>query len=136
MSRTKSPERRLIEQILRESTTPLSPPELARLSGLTQGMVRKCLTNIARRGVAHNTTPNSRQAMYLIGPAPVLEQQARNYRAPTPLSETPNYDGSHLRPYEGRPGAMVAFTLPSLVNGKSVPRVAPKLIASQPEPKA
>lgn len=29
------------------------------------------------------------------------------------LSKVPPYDGAELRPYEGRPGAMDAFRLPS-----------------------
>lgn len=32
------------------------------------------------------------------------------------------YDGSELRPYEGRPGAMRAFALPSLIGGRRVAR--------------
>lgn len=31
------------------------------------------------------------------------------------------YDGAELRPYEGRPGAMDAFTKPSLVGDKLMP---------------
>ena len=33
------------------------------------------------------------------------------------------YDGAELRPFEGRPGAMLAYSLPSLVQGKRVERV-------------
>ena len=38
-----------------------------------------------------------------------------------------NYLGPELRPYEGRPGAMDAYDLPSLVNGVRVPRKTPIL---------
>lgn len=31
------------------------------------------------------------------------------------------YDGKELRPYEGRPGSMDAYALPSVVDGKDVP---------------
>jgi hypothetical protein len=34
-----------------------------------------------------------------------------------------NYAGLELKPFEGRPGAMDAFALPSLVNGRLVVRV-------------
>lgn len=33
------------------------------------------------------------------------------------------YDGAELRPFEGRPGAMRAYSLPSVVQGKPVERV-------------
>lgn len=45
------------------------------------------------------------------------------------------YVGTELRPFTARPGAMDAFTKPSLVNGQEQPRVAPKIISSQPEPR-
>ena len=32
------------------------------------------------------------------------------------------YDGAELRPFEGRPGAMQAYSLPSMVQGKLVER--------------
>lgn len=35
------------------------------------------------------------------------------------------YDGAELRPYTGRPGAMDAFKLPSMVQGQSVPARRP-----------
>lgn len=45
------------------------------------------------------------------------------------------YDGKELRPFAGRPGAMRAFELPSLVNGVAMPRVRPALIACKDEPR-
>jgi hypothetical protein len=36
------------------------------------------------------------------------------------------YDGAELRPFTGRQGAMRAFELPSLVNGRVVPRAKPQ----------
>lgn len=35
------------------------------------------------------------------------------------------YNGQELKPYNGRPGSMDAFKLPSLQNGKPQPRKAP-----------
>ena len=35
------------------------------------------------------------------------------------------YDGAELRPYTGRPGAMDAFNLPSMVQGQPVPARRP-----------
>lgn len=48
--------------------------------------------------------------------------------------DTTPYDGAELRPYTGRPNAMRAFELPSLVNGVARPRVAPRLIGAYAEP--
>lgn len=36
-----------------------------------------------------------------------------------------SYDGRELQPYQGRPGAMDAFALPSIVNGVRTPRTLP-----------
>ena len=36
-----------------------------------------------------------------------------------------NYNGAELRPYEGRPGAMDAYQLPSVINGVRIPRALP-----------
>ena len=35
------------------------------------------------------------------------------------------YNGAELRPYEGRPGAIDAYQLPSVVNGVRTPRALP-----------
>lgn len=45
--------------------------------------------------------------------------------AATPTRET--YDGKELRPIVGRPGAMDAYQLPSMVSGVRVPRRQPIL---------
>ena len=43
------------------------------------------------------------------------------------------YDGAELRPFEGRPGAMDAYRLPSLFNGRRVERArAPSPHRSEP----
>ena len=42
--------------------------------------------------------------------------------APAPIRHPGTYDGAELRPYQGRPGAMDAFALPSLINGRRVGR--------------
>lgn len=44
------------------------------------------------------------------------------------------YNGAELRPFEGRPGAMDAFALPSLQAGKRVERKKPSLIMSSKVP--
>lgn len=39
---------------------------------------------------------------------------------------TGKYDGAELRAFTGRPGAMDAFSCPSLRNGKRIPYVGPR----------
>lgn len=44
------------------------------------------------------------------------------------------YQGTELKPFTGRPGAMDAFSKPSIVNGKPVPRQAPRIdMTSKPK---
>lgn len=47
-----------------------------------------------------------------------------------------HYNGAELRPFTGRPGAMDAYSLPSLKNGKQVPagRIKPMLVGKPLEP--
>lgn len=44
------------------------------------------------------------------------------------------YQGTELKPFTGRPGAMDAFTKPSIVNGKPTERKAPMNITSKVQP--
>lgn len=37
-----------------------------------------------------------------------------------PIMQRDSYNCPELRPYQGRPGAMDAFNLPSLINGRRV----------------
>ena len=47
--------------------------------------------------------------------------------AESTLGKRGNYDGAELRPFDGRPGSMDAYALPSMANGIAVPRRAPIL---------
>jgi hypothetical protein len=56
----------------------------------------------------------------------------RNVRAnttaePRTVTGREAYDGAELRPFDGRPGPMDAYDLPSMVNGVAVPRKVPML---------
>lgn len=53
-------------------------------------------------------------------------QQARERvtNASQHLRDPGTYDGAELRPFEGRPGAMDAYGLPSLIQGRRVWRRA------------
>jgi len=71
------------------------------------------------------------------GPVDSLEQLDSVVRAPAPPrshARAGTYNGAELKPYTGRgPGALQAFALPSLVNGKRVERMrAPIILSSTP----
>jgi len=53
--------------------------------------------------------------------------QSRPVDVSLALKDRPVYDGKELRPFEGRPGSMDAFALPSMVSGIAVDRRAPIL---------
>jgi ribosomal protein S11 len=61
-----------------------------------------------------NSTPTAAQQ---------AAQQAASWQQE--CAERGLYSGRELQPYQGRPGAMQAYALPSLNNGASVPRTAP-----------
>lgn len=121
-----------VEAVLRTADSALSAEEIAGRSGLDLHEARKQIANICKMGHAHNTNPGHRaQARYLRGtlPPPTRAQAAVSVSRVT----ADHYDGRELRPYEGRPGAMDAFALPSLQGGELVPRRAPRLIGGKPE---
>jgi hypothetical protein len=76
------------------------------------------------RGRRTTTAPRTRRASQSSVAAAVSQATWRN---------CDNYDGAELRPYTGRPGAMRAFELPSLVNGVRIERTRPALINAIPE---
>jgi hypothetical protein len=107
-------------------TNPLSADEVAARTGLPMTQVRVHISNMCAQGAAHNTQPGTRAARYAPGPVP------RGTATPIPSEprNTRDYEGRELQPYTGRPGAMDAFTLPSLQNGRRVERKAPAIIAA------
>lgn len=46
------------------------------------------------------------------------------------MTKYQKYVPNELKPFDGRPGAMDAFKLPSLMNGVATPRVAPKIMSA------
>lgn len=107
---------------------PLSSDEIASRTGVEVHVVRVHLFRMMRDGLAHNTgTPGKRSAArYAPGPHPSVLAQPR----PTTQVRAGTYDGRELRPFAGRPGALDAFTLPSLQNGERQAYRAPAAMAS------
>jgi hypothetical protein len=129
-----SPSRRAVESALQEAGVALTAHQLVERSGVGIDQVRIHLSTLSNKNLAHNTTPGGRPGVYLWGPAPSPVAQGAVAAPRAPLvpysSETDSYQGGELRPFAGRPGAMVAFTLPSIVNGQPVERARPLLISA------
>lgn len=104
---------------------PLTAAQIAARTNLAIDVVRRHIAKICIRDLAHNVTGNKVHAAYAWGGNP-----ATSTRPTVEKRGDGTYDGRELRAYCGRPGAMDAFTLPSLQNGKAVPRKAPILMAA------
>jgi len=131
--RPRSPAREAVELALRSATRerPITVAQVAERCALTRALASTIVNNVVARGRAHNTTPGAMPSFYAWGPVPAAPKQASKYQVPEG-----HYDGAELRPFSGRPDAMAAFALPSLVDGRRVERRAPLLIASTPEKRA
>lgn len=137
MSRA-SPGRRAVARVLREATRPLSPDQVAALTGLPVADVRMHLSNLKLAGTAVNVG-TAHDAQYQHTSRVGAWAAATSGTAPTPPRTrmgSGTYSGAELQPYTGRPGAMDAYALPSLSNGQRVERRAPMLIGAQPVRKA
>lgn len=132
----RSRQRLAIEEVLRHTSrsTPLTVDELAQRTGHARAAIRSALNGLVQRGHVENATPHQLPARY-------RWSRKRGWTAPEastdPRVRFPDglYDGRELHPYCGRPGAMDAFALPSLVDGVRVPRRAPMLVGESLEPK-
>ncbi len=51
---------------------------------------------------------------------------------PRNMRNTAHYTGAELRPYTGRPGALDAYKLPSLIDGQRVDRRPPTIMSASP----
>jgi hypothetical protein len=131
----RSSERKAVETALRAAgRAGATIAEIARACGLPVDVARPIVNTIFRLGLANNLTPEHRPCTY----AWHTDREPSNATGAT-ARVSPRakglYDGRELQPFTGRPGAMDAFTLPSLVDGKRVPRRAPLLISAPPEPR-
>lgn len=74
------------------------------------------------------TTPDNAHTLEQKSRAWLAARPRRTITAPRHISNAStrgSYDGAELRPYQGRPGAMDAFALPSLMAGVRVWRRRP-----------
>lgn len=105
---------------------PLTPEQVSAQTGIHITLVRNHIANTLRAGLAHNTNPDRRYvAAYAWGPKPMPETLHRERHTPTGI-----YDGRDLLRVSTRPGAMDAYSLPSVVSGEAVERKRPALVSS------
>lgn len=134
--RSTSPERQAVEEVLKAARgQPLTADTVASRSGLRADEVRVIIRNCCTKGLAHNVAPGEPLGQYLWGQPTLARPPAGTATArgqQRPMKGDDTYRGEALRPFTGRPGAMHAFTLPSLVNGTRSARVRPVLISAQP----
>lgn len=139
MGRAKGPARLAVEAQLRPATrtNPIGIGQIAAQCGHSLTLVRCHVHNSVANGLAHNVTPGRVPAVYAWGPGPEAAKPEAAVpsraalaapRAPIAAADPDHYLAPELRPYQGRPGAMDAFTLPSLVDGTAVERRRPMLI--------
>ena len=110
------------EELLRKhyATTPIE--ELVVMLGRpTCSIYAKAhLMNLVRRKYKHKSHQS-----FTIGQARVVKEILGDMSADTPILNSTSrgrYDGSELRPFEGRPGAMDAFNLPSRIGARRIYR--------------
>lgn len=129
----RSDARRAVEAMLKSTPAGLGIAQVAEACGIEMDQARRLLANIAAAGDAHNAHAGMRgAALYVFGPAPRAVAATPEQRT-TSWSNAGDYDARELQPYTGRPGAMRAFELPSLVNGERLPRTAPAIMGARPE---
>lgn len=130
MKSKKSTHRIAIENLLLETKRHLSRDEIAQMCNVTKRQVISVLQAMrdysTPGGVLDSfQDPAGLGHLYRVMPAETKPNRIQPVR---PGTTSGNYMGAELQPYSGRPGAMDAFELPSVVNGERVPRIAPRLL--------
>jgi hypothetical protein len=123
----KRQERVAVERVLQEATEPLEMRDIiAALPGVNPNAIRAAVGNIVTEGKGHMlpSRPDGNRRRYRWG-----RQDLPAFALVSRIPTEP-YTGRELQPFSGRPGAMDAFTLPSLRGSQREPRRAPMLIAS------
>jgi hypothetical protein len=127
MPTPKSHERTAVENVLRAARVPLDAPEIAaRACVRNVERVRAALNNLSTENRIHrfDPLPGGRLNRYAWGPAPATHTVTVRARP------AGTYEGHELHPFAGRPGALEAFTVPSLQNGERVERRRPVILGS------
>lgn len=115
----KTTDRKAVEAVLHSARVgegSLSPHRIASLSGVELGAVRVIIKSMVTAKQIVNAGTAQQPKYRMRGEAATNAAYHRDWG---------RYDGAELRPYTGRPGAMDAFNLPSMVQGQSVPARRP-----------
>jgi hypothetical protein len=120
-----SRERVKIEGWMQAATRSHSVADMADATGIPKSKVRSIMQAMVQDGKAINTQPgHGKTAHYILSSRKHLAQRTRRMNGNgsghgrvTNATTSGSYDGRELRPFEGRPGAMDAFALPSMGMG-------------------
>ena len=118
----KTTDRKAVEAVfnaVRAMDAALTPHQIASLAGVELKAARSIIQSMltARQIVNIGTAQQ-----------PKYRKRGEAHTGVSYQRDWGRYDGAELRPYAGRPGAMDAFKLPSLVQGQSVPARRPSAI--------
>lgn len=129
----KSATRVIMERVFAESRGAwLTIEEAASRAGFGVGEARQAIGKLRGDNLIHSD--GHRPPRYRAGASAAMllaQERARAAQDAGPMRSTGTYEGRELQPFTGRPGAMDAFRLPTLENGRRVPRKAPALISSK-----
>lgn len=141
--RPKQQKRLAVEEALRTCERIVTGAELAKLAGVPARVGQRIASVLVERGTANYFPPVAgRSGRYqwitdehraaMAAAAARVDEEARQAMQQAEASKSRSYDGRELRPYAGRPGAMDAYALPSLDNGRRTPHRPPISLASTP----
>ena len=115
----KTQDRKAVEAVLhgaRVMGDAMTPQRIASLAGVELKSARSIIQSLMTAKQIVNTGTSQQPKYRMRGEAATNAAYHRDWG---------RYDGAELRPYTGRPGAMDAFSLPSLVQGQQVPARRP-----------
>lgn len=111
----------------------LTPQRLASMTGVELKTVRRILQALRTHHAAVNVG-TERAPLWRLSDPGAHVQTPPTTRVTNSTSGGP-YEPTELRPFDGRPGAMDAFLLPSMVNGQRVParRITAQCVGALPD---
>lgn len=115
----KTQDRKAVEAVLhgaRVMGDAMTPQRIASLAGVELKSARSIIQSLMTAKQIVNTGTSQQPKYRMRGEVVSDASYQRDWG---------RYDGAELRPYTGRPGAMDAFNLPSLVQGQQVPARRP-----------
>ena len=109
-------QKQCVIDVLTESAKPLTVDEIATLAGVKAHKVREILVRLEEAGKVSRKYEKSglHPTVFSLVRRKKTEVTGTSIAQPWCISVmTGHYDGRELRPFDGRPGAMDAYSLPS-----------------------